>query len=120
MLAIESVASDEDKTILVGNGHILDAPRRRCSLDSHGGRWQAGPWLGAGSATGGGVPYLGTSRISRMRLKMTLGGSKAGVRALAVQSCRDDRGWCKVAEPPELMGLSGALDGLREELESAW
>jgi hypothetical protein len=25
-----------------------------------------------------------------------------------------------VAGPPELMGLSGALDGLREELETAW
>ena len=25
-----------------------------------------------------------------------------------------------MAEPPELLGLSGALDGLREELESAW
>jgi hypothetical protein len=30
------------------------------------------------------------------------------------------QGVVRVADPPELMGLSGALDGLREELESAW
>jgi Trypsin-co-occurring domain 2 len=47
---------------------------------------------------------------------MTLGGA-ASPRGGKPQGTA---GVVRVADPPELMGLSGALEGLREELESAW